>query len=152
MVTCLDGYRCAKGAPRGARDRRNRVFRGRHGRGDGLTLIAPPVAVLHCRSVPEYFALMSPRPRARSSVVGDVADQGLCRSCSGSGRRIGTDLFTAQARSFSGSAAARRCRFHGCGDRCVFAIGEVLSSIEAGDDAEVLPVPVASETCANMKS
>src|SRR5712672_2686648 len=145
VVTCIDGYQMAR--------------RGRAGPALGiaaiasfiagtfgviaLTLIAPPVAAFALSfSAPEYFALMC---LGLSLVVlpsGSSLIKALLSMLLGLWlASIGTDLFTAQARFTFGQASLLGGVDFMLVAIGVFAIAEVLSSIEAGEEAQLLPVP-----------
>ncbi len=145
VVSCIDGYQMAR--------------QGRAGAALGiaaiasfvagtigvvlLMLVAPPIAAFALSfSSPEYFALMclglalvvllagaSPLKAALAMLVGLWLTS------------IGTDLFTAQSRfTFGQSAMLNGIDFMVVAIG-VFAVGEVLNSIYARDEARILPVP-----------
>src|SRR3981081_273522 len=145
VVTCIDGYQMAR--------------RGRAGPALGiaaiasfiagtfgviaLTVIAPPIAAFALSfSAPEYFALMCLGLSLVVLLAGSSLIKALLSMLLGLWlASIGTDLFTAQARftfgqaSLLGGVAFMRVAIG------VFAIAEVLSSIEAGEETQLLPVP-----------
>src|SRR5499427_3857487 len=145
VVTCLDGYQMARKGRAGAALGIAAIASFVAGTVGvvGLTLIAPPVAAFALSfSSPENFALMCLGLALVVLLSGQSLIKGMLSMLLGLWlSSIGTDLFTAQARFIFGQAALL-----GPIDVMVFAIGvfaiaEVLSSIEAGDDAKVLPVP-----------
>jgi putative tricarboxylic transport membrane protein len=144
-VTCLDGYQMARKGRAGAALGIAAIASFVAGTVGviGLTLIAPPVAVFALSfSSPEYFALMCLGLALVVLLSGTSLTKGLLSLLFGLWvASIGTDLFTAQARFIFGQAPLLGGVDFMVVAIGVFAIGEVLSSIEAGDDAEVLPVP-----------
>jgi putative tricarboxylic transport membrane protein len=144
-VTCIDGYQMAR--------------RGRAGPALGiaaiasfiagtfgviaLTLIAPPVAAFALSfSAPEYFALMCLGLSLVVLLAGWSLIKALLSMLLGLWlASIGTDLFTAQARFTFGQASLLGGVDFMLVAIGVFAIAEVLSSIEAGEEAQLLPVP-----------
>jgi putative tricarboxylic transport membrane protein len=116
VVTCIDGYQMARHGRAGAALGIAAIasfIAGTFGV-IALSLIAPPVAVFALSfSSPEYFALMC----------------------------LGLALFTAQARFIFGQSVLLGGIDVMVIAIGVFAIAEVLASIEAGEDAQVLPVP-----------
>jgi putative tricarboxylic transport membrane protein len=145
VVTCLDGYQMAR--------------RGRAGAALGiaaiasfvagtfgvvlLTLAAPPIAAFALSfSSPEYFALMALGLALAVLLAGASLIQGLLALLVGLWlTSIGTDLFTAQSRFIFGQAQLLGGIDFMVVAIGVFAIAEVLASIEAGVDATPLPVP-----------
>ena len=109
----------------------------------GLTLLAPPVAAFALRfSSPEYFALMVLGLALVVLLSGTSLIKGLLALLVGLWlTSIGTDLFTAQARFVFDEAALLGGIDFIVVAIGVFAIGEVLASIDAGDKAQMLPVP-----------
>jgi putative tricarboxylic transport membrane protein len=145
VVTCIDGYQMAR--------------RGRAGAALGLaaiasfvagtigvvllTLLAPPIARFALAfSSPEYFALMCLGLALVVLLAGQSIVKGLLSLFVGLWlTSIGVDLFTAQARfTFDQAPLLGGIDFIIIAVG-VFAIGEVLGGIEAGEDAQVLPVP-----------
>jgi putative tricarboxylic transport membrane protein len=108
-----------------------------------LSLIAPPVAVFALSfSSPEYFALMCLGLALVVLLSGPSLIKGLLAMLLGLWlTSIGTDLFTAQARFIFGQSVLLGGIDVMVIAIGVFAIAEVLASIEAGEDAQVLPVP-----------
>src|SRR6266481_2012159 len=145
VVTCLDGYQMARKGRAGAALGIAAIASFVAGTVGviGLTLVAPPVAVFALSfSSPEYFALMCLGLALVVLLSGTSLTKGLLALLVGLWvASIGTDLFTAQARFIFGQAPLLGGVDFMVVAIGVFAIGEVLSSIEAGDDAEVLPVP-----------
>jgi putative tricarboxylic transport membrane protein len=145
VVTCLDGYQMAR--------------RGRAGAALGiaaiasfvagtfgvvlLTLAAPPIAAFALSfSSPEYFALMALGLALAVLLAGASLIKGLLALLIGLWlTSIGTDLFTAQSRFIFGQAQLLGGIDFMVVAIGVFAIAEVLASIEAGVDATPLPVP-----------
>src|SRR5712672_67210 len=145
VVTCIAGYQMAR--------------RGRAGPALGiaaiasfiagtfgviaLTLIAPPVAAFALSfSAPEYFALMCLGLSLVVLLAGSSLIKALLSMLLGLWlASIGTDLFTAQARFTFGQASLLGGVDFMLVAIGVFAIAEVLSSIEAGEEAQLLPVP-----------
>jgi putative tricarboxylic transport membrane protein len=145
VVTCLDGYQMAR--------------KGRAGAALGiaaiasfiagtvgvviLTLIAPPIAAFALSfSSPEYFALMAFGLALVALLAGDSMVKALLSLFLGLWlTSIGTDLFTAQSRFTFGEA-----KLLGGIDFLVvaigvFAIGEILSAVDARRESQLLPVP-----------
>ncbi|HEY7385127.1 MAG TPA: tripartite tricarboxylate transporter permease [Beijerinckiaceae bacterium] len=145
VVTCIDGYQMAR--------------RGRAGAALGiaaiasfvagtvgvllLTLVAPPIAAFALSfSSPEYFALMCLGLALVVLLSGTSLVKGLLSLLVGLWlTTMGTDLFTAQSRfTFGQSALLGGIDFMVIAIG-VFAIAEVLASVEAGSAAKMLPVP-----------
>ncbi|HEX5867878.1 MAG TPA: tripartite tricarboxylate transporter permease [Beijerinckiaceae bacterium] len=145
VVTCIDGYQMAR--------------RGRAGAALGiaaiasfvagtvgvlaLTLIAPPIAAFALSfSSPEYFALMSLGLALVVLLSGASLVKGLLSLLVGLWlTTMGTDLFTAQSRfTFGQSQLLGGIEFMIVAIG-VFAIAEVLATIEGGVTSQVLPVP-----------
>src|SRR5262247_2530102 len=145
VVTCIDGYQMAR--------------KGRAGPALGiaaiasfvagsvgivlLTVLAPPVANFALQfSSPEYFALMCLGLALVVLLSGPSLLKGLLSLLLGLWlTSIGTDLFTAQARFVFGQATLLGGIDFMVVAIGVFAIGEVMGSIEAGEEARMLPVP-----------
>jgi putative tricarboxylic transport membrane protein len=108
-----------------------------------LSLIAPPVAAFALSfSSPEYFALMCLGLALVVLLSGPSLIKGLLSMLIGLWlTSIGTDLFTAQSRFIFGQSVLLGGIDVMVIAIGVFAIAEVLSSIEGGDDARLLPVP-----------
>jgi putative tricarboxylic transport membrane protein len=145
VVTCIDGYQMAR--------------RGRAGAALGiaaiasfvagtigvlaLTLVAPPVAAFALSfSSPEYFALMCLGLALVVLLSGTSLIKGLLSLLVGLWlTSMGTDLFTAQSRfTFGQSQLLGGIEFMIVAIG-VFAIAEVLATIEGGTTSQVLPVP-----------
>jgi putative tricarboxylic transport membrane protein len=145
VVTCIDGYQMAR--------------RGRAGAALGIAAIAsfvagtvgvilfplaaPPIAAFALSfSSPEYFALMALGLALAVLLAGASLVKGLLALLVGLWlTSIGTDLFTAQSRFTFGQAQLLGGIDFMVVAIGVFAIAEVLASIEAGVDAKPLPVP-----------
>jgi len=108
-----------------------------------LTLVAPPVANFALQfSSPEYFALMCLGLALVVLLSGPSLIKGLLSLLVGLWlTSIGTDLFTAQARFVFGQSELLGGIDFIVLAIGVFAIAEVLASVEAGDKAQMLPVP-----------
>jgi putative tricarboxylic transport membrane protein len=144
-VTCIDGYQMARHGRAGAALGIAAIasfIAGTFGV-IALSLIAPPVAVFALSfSSPEYFALMCLGLALVVLLSGPSLIKGLLAMLLGLWlTSIGTDLFTAQARFIFGQSVLLGGIDVMVIAIGVFAIAEVLASIEAGDDAQVLPVP-----------
>ena len=145
VASCIDGYQMAR--------------RGRAGAALGiaaissfvagtvgvvlLTVIAPPIASFALSfSSPEYFALMCLGLALVVLLSGTSLVKGLLSLLVGLWlTTMGTDLFTAQSRfTFGQSSLLGGIDFMVVAIG-VFAIGEVLVSVEAGSAAKMLPVP-----------
>ena len=145
VASCIDGYQMAR--------------RGRAGAALGiaaissfvagtigvvlLTLVAPPIASFALSfSSPEYFALMCLGLALVVLLSGTSLVKGLLSLLVGLWlTTMGTDLFTAQSRfTFGQSSLLGGIDFMVVAIG-VFAIAEVLVSIEAGSAAKMLPVP-----------
>src|SRR4051812_22945698 len=145
VVTCIDGYQMARKGRAGAALGIAAIasfIAGTFGV-IALSLIAPPVAAFALSfSSPEYFALMCLGLALVVLLSGTSLLKGLLSMLLGLWlTSIGTDIFTAQARFVFGQSellGGIEVMVIAIG---VFAIAEVLSSIEQGEDAQVLPVP-----------
>ena len=145
VVTCIDGHAMAKN--------------GRAGPALGiaaiasfvagtvgillLTVMAPPVALFALQfSSPEYFALMCLGLALVVLLSGPSLIKGLMALFLGLWlTSIGTDLFSAQARFIFGQPELLGGMDFVVVAIGVFAIAEVLASIDAGDKTHMLPVP-----------
>src|SRR3981189_2446453 len=145
VVTCMDGYQMGR--------------RGRAGPALGiaaiasfiagtfgviaLTVIAPPIAAFALSfSAPEYFALMCLGLSLVVLLAGSSLIKALLSMLLGLWlASIGTDLFTAQARFTFGQASLLGGVDFMLVAIGVFAIAEVLSSIEAGEETQLLAAP-----------
>jgi putative tricarboxylic transport membrane protein len=145
VVTCLDGYQMARKGRAGAALGIAAIASFVAGTVGviGLTLVAPPVAAFALSfSSPEYFALMCLGLALVVLLSGSSLIKGLLSLLLGLWlTSIGTDLFTAQSRFIFGQATLLGGIDFMVVAIGVFAIGEVMSSIEAGEEAKVLPVP-----------
>jgi putative tricarboxylic transport membrane protein len=145
VVTCIDGHQMARNGRGGAALGIAAIasfIAGTFGV-IALSLVAPPVAAFALSfSSPEYFALMSLGLALVVMLSGPSLLKGLLSMLVGLWlTSIGTDIFTAQARYIFG-----RSELLGGIDVMVIAIGvfaisEVLASIETGEDAMLMPVP-----------
>src|SRR5215217_6077785 len=145
VATCIDGYQMAR--------------RGRGGAALGiaaiasfiagtvgvlaLTLIAPPIAAFALSfSSPEYFALMCLGLALVVLLSGASLVKGVLALLVGLWlTSMGTDLFTAQSRfTFGQSSLLGGIDFMVVAIG-LFAIAEVLTSIEAKEETQMLPVP-----------
>jgi putative tricarboxylic transport membrane protein len=145
VITCIDGHQMARNGRAGAALGIAAIasfIAGTFGV-IALSLIAPPVAAFALSfSSPEYFALMALGLALVVLLSGPSLLKGLLSMLVGLWlASIGTDIFTAQARYIFG-----RSELLGGIDVMVvaigvFAISEVLASIEAGEDAMLMPVP-----------
>jgi putative tricarboxylic transport membrane protein len=145
VATCLDGYQMAR--------------KGRAGAALGiaaiasfiagtvgvilLTVMAPPVAAFALRfSSPEYFALMVLGLALVVLLSGPSLMKGLLALLVGLWlTSIGTDIFSAQSRFIFGQATLLGGIDFMVVAIGVFAIAEVLGSIHAGEESQLLPVP-----------
>jgi putative tricarboxylic transport membrane protein len=145
VVTCIDGHQMARKGRAGAALGIAAIasfIAGTFGV-IALSLIAPPIAAFALSfSSPEYFALMCLGLALVVLLSGTSLLKGLLSMLVGLWlTSIGTDIFTAQSRFIFG-----RGELLGGIDVMVvaigvFAISEVLASIEAGEDSQILPVP-----------
>jgi putative tricarboxylic transport membrane protein len=145
VVTCIDGYQMARKGRAGAALGIAAIASFVAGTVGviALTLIAPPIAAFALSfSSPEYFALMCLGLALVVLLSGASLVKGLLALLLGLWlTSIGTDLFTAQARfTFGQSALLGGIDFMVVAIG-VFALGEVLSSIDAGEETQLLPVP-----------
>src|SRR4029079_4720687 len=108
-----------------------------------LTVMAPPVAAFALSfSSPEYFALMVLGLALVVLLSGPSLPKGLLALLLGLWlTSIGTDIFTAQSRFIFGKAELLGGIDFTVVAIGVFALGEVLSSIDAGEESKLLPVP-----------
>jgi putative tricarboxylic transport membrane protein len=145
VVTCIDGHQMARNGRAGAALGIAAIasfIAGTFGV-IALSLIAPPVAAFALSfSSPEYFALMCLGLALVVLLSGPSLIKGLLSMLIGLWlTSIGTDLFTAQSRFIFGQSVLLGGIDVMVIAIGVFAIAEVLSSIEGGDDARLLPVP-----------
>ncbi|MEA2906359.1 MAG: putative tricarboxylic transport rane protein [Alphaproteobacteria bacterium] len=145
VVTCIDGYQMARKGRAGAALGIAAIASFVAGTFGviALSLIAPPVSAFALSfSSPEYFALMCLGLALVVLLSGPSLIKGLLSMLLGLWlTSIGTDIFTAQARFIFGQSTLLGGIDVMVIAIGVFAISEVLASIEAGEDAQVLPVP-----------
>src|SRR5215218_1023526 len=145
VVTCLDGYQMARKGRAGAALGIAAIASFVAGTVGviALSLIAPPVAAFALSfSSPEYFALMCLGLALVVLLSGPSLIKGLLSLFLGLWlTSIGTDLFTAQSRFIFGQPELLGGMDFVVVAIGVFAIAEVLASIDAGDKARMLPVP-----------
>jgi putative tricarboxylic transport membrane protein len=145
VATCIDGYQMAR--------------KGRAGAALGiaaiasfiagtvgvvlLTLMAPPIAAFALSfSSPEYFALMVLGLALVVLLSGPSLVKGLQALLVGLWlTSIGVDIFSAQARFIFGQPTLLGGIDFTIVAIGVFALGEVLSSIDGGEETKMLPVP-----------
>jgi putative tricarboxylic transport membrane protein len=145
VATCIDGYQMAR--------------KGRAGAALGiaaiasfiagtvgvvlLTLMAPPIAAFALSfSSPEYFALMVLGLALVVLLSGTSLTKGLLALLVGLWlTSIGVDIFSAQARFIFGQPTLLGGIDFTIVAIGVFAMGEVLSSIDGGEETKMLPVP-----------
>ena len=145
VATCLDGYQMAR--------------KGRAGAALGiaaiasfiagtvgvilLTLMAPPIAQIALSfSSPEYFALMLLGLSLVVLLSGASIVKGVLSLLIGLWlTSIGTDLFTAESRYVFGQTVLVGGIDFMVVAIGVFALSEILASIESRDETQVLPVP-----------
>jgi putative tricarboxylic transport membrane protein len=145
VVTCIDGHAMARKGRAGAALGIAAIasfIAGTFGV-VALSLVAPPIANFALRfSPPEYFSLMCLGLALVVLLSGPSLLKGLLSMLVGLWlTAIGTDLFSAQARFIFGQDALLGGIDFMVVAIGVFAIAEVLASIDAGDKARMLPVP-----------
>jgi putative tricarboxylic transport membrane protein len=145
VVTCIDGYQMARKGRAGAALGIAAIASFIAGTFGvlALTLVAPPVAAFALSfSSPEYFSLMFLGLALVVLLSGPSLLKGLLALLIGLWlTSIGTDIFTAQSRfTFGQSVLLGGIDFMVIAIG-LFAIAEVIGSIEAGDEAQLLPVP-----------
>jgi putative tricarboxylic transport membrane protein len=108
-----------------------------------LTLMAPPIAAFALSfSSPEYFALMVLGLALVVLLSGPSLVKGLLALLVGLWlTSIGVDIFSAQARFIFGQPTLVGGIDFTIVAIGVFALGEVLSSIDGGEETKMLPVP-----------
>ncbi len=145
VITCLDGYQRARQGRAGAALGLAAIASFIAGTAGvvGLMLVAPPLARLSLAfSAPEYFALMALGLAMVVLLAGASLVKALLAMLFGLWiAGMGTDLFSATSRFTFG-----RMELLGGIDFTivaigVFAIGEVLTSVESKQGAQALPVP-----------
>lgn len=145
VATCLDGYQMARKGRAGAALGIAAIASFVAGTVGivALTLLAPPVAAFALRfSSPEYFALMVLGLALVVLLSGPSLVKGLLALLVGLWlTSIGTDIFTAQARFIFGQATLLGGIDFMVVAIGVFALGEVLASIDGGEETQMLPVP-----------
>ncbi len=143
VVTCIDGYQMARKGRAGAALGIAAIASFIAGTFGvlALTVIAPPIAAFALSfSSPEYFALMCLGLALVVLLSGPSLIKGLLAMLVGLWlTSIGTDLFTAQARFIFGQSVLLGGIDVMVLAIGVFAIAEVLASIEAGEDGLRLP-------------
>ena len=145
VATCLDGYQMARKGRAGAALGMSAIasfIAGTVGVA-ALMLVAPPLARLTLAfSAPEYFALMVLGLAMVALLAGDSLTKALLAMLVGLWiASMGTDLFTATSRFTFG-----RSELLGGIDFVIvaigiFAVGEVMASMEPAKAPEMLPVP-----------
>src|SRR5215204_4335897 len=145
VVTCLDGYQMARKGRAGAALGIAAIASFVAGTVGviGLTLIAPPIAEFALSfSSPEYFSLMSLGLALVVLLSGASLVKGLLSLLVGLWlTTMGTDLFTAQSRFTFGQSQLLGGIDFMIVAIGVFAIAEVLATIEGGTKSQALPVP-----------
>ena len=145
VATCLDGYQMARKGRAGAALGMSAIasfIAGTVGVA-ALMLVAPPLARLTLAfSAPEYFALMVLGLAMVALLAGDSLTKALLAMLVGLWiASMGTDLFTATSRFTFG-----RSELLGGIDFVIvaigiFAVGEVMASMEPAKAPDMLPVP-----------
>ena len=145
VATCIDGYQMARKGRAGAALGISAIASFIAGTVGVvlLTVMAPPVAAFALSfSSPEYFALMVLGLALVVLLSGPSLPKGLLALLLGLWlTSIGTDIFTAQSRFIFGKAELLGGIDFTVVAIGVFALGEVLSSIDAGEESKLLPVP-----------
>ncbi|MPZ38869.1 MAG: tripartite tricarboxylate transporter permease [Rhizobiales bacterium] len=145
VVTCIDGHAMAKNGRAGPALGIAAIASFVAGTFGilALTLLAPPVASFALQfSSPEYFALMCLGLALVVLLSGPSLIKGLMSLFLGLWlTSIGTDLFSAQARFVFGQSELLGGMDFVVVAIGVFAIAEVLASIDGGEKARMLPVP-----------
>jgi putative tricarboxylic transport membrane protein len=145
VATCIDGYQMARKGRAGAALGISAIASFIAGSVGVvlLTVMAPPVAAFALSfSSPEYFALMVLGLALVVLLSGTSLPKGLLSLLLGLWlTSIGTDIFTAQSRFIFGQAELLGGIDFTVVAIGVFALGEVLSSIDAGEESKLLPVP-----------
>ena len=145
VATCLDGYQMARKGRAGAALGMSAIASFIAGTVGvvALMLVAPPLARLTLAfSAPEYFALMVLGLAMVALLAGDSLTKALLAMLVGLWiASMGTDLFTATSRFTFG-----RTELLGGIDFVIvaigiFAIGEVMASMEPSKPPDMLPVP-----------
>ena len=145
VATCIDGYAMAKNGRAGAALGIAAIASFIAGTIGviALTLMAPPIAQFALTfSSPEYFALMALGLSLVVLLSGGSMLKGLLSLLIGLWlTSIGTDLFTAEARFIFGQTTLLGGIDFMVVAIGVFALSEVLASIERREETQVLPVP-----------
>ncbi len=145
VATCLDGYQMARNGRAGAALGIAAIASFIAGTVGVilLTLMAPPIAQIALAfSSPEYFALMLLGLSLVVLLSGASIVKGVLSLLIGLWlTSIGTDLFTAESRYVFGQTVLVGGIDFMVVAIGVFALSEVLSSIESRDETQVLPVP-----------
>ncbi len=145
VATCIDGYQMAKNGRAGAALGIAAIASFIAGTVGviALTLMAPPIAQFALTfSSPEYFALMALGLSLVVMLSGGSMLKGLLSLLIGLWlTSIGTDLFTAEARYIFGQSTLLGGIDFIVVAVGVFALSEVLASIEKREETQVLPVP-----------
>ena len=145
VATCLDGYQMARKGRAGAALGMSAIASFIAGTVGvvALMLVAPPLARLTLAfSAPEYFALMVLGLAMVALLAGDSLTKALLAMLVGLWvASMGTDLFTATSRFTFG-----RSELLGGIDFVIvaigiFAVGEVMASMEPSTPPDMLPVP-----------
>ena len=145
VATCLDGYQMARNGRAGAALGIAAIASFIAGTIGviALTLMAPPIAQIALTfSSPEYFALMFLGLSLVVLLSGTSIVKGLLSLLIGLWlTSIGTDLFTAESRYVFGQTVLLGGIDFMVVAIGVFALSEVLASIENREETQVLPVP-----------
>lgn len=145
VATCIDGYQMARKGRAGAALGIAAIasfIAGTFGV-VALSVMAPPVAAFALSfNSQEYFALMVLGLALVVLLSGESLLKGLLALLVGLWlASIGTDLFSAQARFIFGQSELLGGLDFTVVAIGVFAIAEVMASIEDGEESQVLPVP-----------
>ena len=145
VVTCLDGYQLARQGRAGAALGIAAIASFVAGTAGvlALMLIAPPVAKFALSfSSPEYFALMALGLALVSLLAGQSFLKALLAMLVGLWiASMGVDLFSSQSRFTFGQMELLDGIDFVVVAIGVFAVGEVLATVESPEDAQTLPVP-----------
>ena len=145
VVTCIDGYQMARQGRAGAALGMAAIASFVAGTVGvvGLMLVAPPLAQLALAfSAPEYFALMVLGLTMVVLLSGDSLVKGMLAMLVGLWiAGMGTDLFTATSRFTFGQLEMLGGIDFIIVAIGVFAVGEVLGSMEPEKPVEMVPVP-----------
>ena len=145
VVTCLDGYQMARQGRAGAALGIAAIASFVAGTVGvlGLMLVAPPLARFALTfSSPEYFALMSLGLAMVVLLAGQSMVKALLAMLVGLWiASMGTDLFSSTSRFTFGNMEMLDGIDFVVVAIGVFAIGEVMASVESREEGQVLPVP-----------